>query len=449
MLVFGGTAHAQSAICALQGASVQQMLDAVPVCQKDAPFLAALGQQLNREGRYLEAADHLERALMLDPSLKDAQLSYAIALTGSGDTLSATALIANLLADPDLPAALRALIERQQATLGAMLAAPEPSGWQRRLTLAARVGYDSNLMGSPNLQSLALTLSGQTLVLPLDASYLARSGGYARADALAELHHSAGDGTRWDAVASLRSRYSPVLSEAGSSQIDLLLERSHNPQTPNFGASAVGSYFNLSGSSLEAKAGTHYSALGPAGGATWRSADGCQARLGFEAQERNYLGNQVLSGRYRGVAGFWSCEQPSGVQWLVGLKAGRDAAQDAQRPGGDQRQASLRLTGFLPLNGLTGSLATDLAPALATLRRGGLLFDVEQSWQADASGYSPIIDSGATRNVARRAARLEYQHPVSASAMWLLGAEWVAQTSNLPLFGQSSWGTYSGLRVSW
>lgn len=449
LLVLSGTAHAQSASCVTTGVSLQQMLDAVPACQKDAPFLAALGQQFNREGRYLEAADHLERALMLDPSLKDAQLSYAIALTGSGDTLSATALIDNLLADSTLPTALRTLIERQQATLGALMAVPEPSGWQRRLTLAARVGYDSNLMGSPNLESLALTLSGQTLVLPLDASYLARAGGYARTDAQAELHHSAGDGTRWDAVASLRSRYSPVLPEAGSSQIDLLLERSHNPQAPNAGASAVGSYFNLSGSSLEAKAGTHYSAVGPSGGATWRSADGCQARLGFEAQERNYLGNQVLSGRYRGVAGFWSCEQPSGVQWLFVLKAGRDAAQDAQRPGGDQRQASLRLTGFLPLNGLPGSLATDLAPALANLSRGGLLLDFEQSQQADASGYSPIIDSGATRSVARRAARLEYQHPVSASAQWVLGAEWVAQTSNLPLFGQSSWGTYSGLRLSW
>ena len=81
----------------------QDMLAAVPACQKDAAFLAALGQLLNSQGRYLEATDHLERALMLDPGLKDAQLSYAIALAGTGDVSSATALLDDLLADPACP----------------------------------------------------------------------------------------------------------------------------------------------------------------------------------------------------------------------------------------------------------------------------------------------------------------------------------------------------------
>lgn len=452
LLALPGAARADHApSCVTADRTLQGLLDAAPACQKDASFLAALGQRLNRQGRYLEAADHLERALMLDPTLKDAQLSYAIALAGSGDHLAATALLDDLLAEPAMPPALHALIERQKAKLDSLLGLAEPPGWQRRLSLAARVGYDSNLMGSPNLESLALTLSGQTLVLPLDASYLAQGGGYMRADAQVALQRNASDASRWVAVASLRSRYSPVAPEAGSSQLDLLLERSHNPQATDASAGTVGSYFNLSGSDLQANAGTHYIALGVAGGGIWRSAAsaGCQARLGAEAQERNYLGNQVLSGRYTGVAGYWSCEQPSGGQWLLGLKAGRDAAQDAARPGGDQRQTSLRLSGFLPLNGLPSGLATDLAPALATLRRGGLLLDFEQSWQTDANGYSPIIDNGRTRSVARRAARLEYHHPISATAQWLLGVEWVAQTSNLPLFRQNSWGAYSGLRLGW
>jgi len=445
-----GLARADEApVCDPGATSLQRMMDALPVCQKDAVFLAKLGQLLNRQGLYLEAADHLERALMLEPNLKDAQLSYAIALAGSGDILGATALLDDLLADPAMPGDLRLLIVRQKAALAG---AGEPVGWQSRFTLATRLGYDSNLLGSPNLESLTLTLSGQNLVLPLDASYLARGGGYARADVQADLHRSASDGSRWDAVASLRSRYSPVAPEAGSSQIDLLLERSqNNTQALNASPSAVGSYFNLSSSGLQSKTGTRYTALGVAGGGSWQVAGavGCQARLGAEAQERNYLGNQVLSGRYTGVAGFWSCEQRSGAQWLVGLKTGRDGAQDAARPGGDQRQTSLRLTGFLPLNALPSTLAADLAPALANLRRGGLLFDFEHSQQTDSSGYSPIIDNGSTRSVSRRAARLEFQHPVTTSVLWLLGAEWVAQSSSLALFGQDSWGAYSGLRVSW
>ena len=423
--------------------TLQRMLAAVPVCQKDANFLAALGQLLNSQGRYLEAADHLERALMLDPALKDAQLSYAIALTGSGDVLSAAALLDNLLADPALPAHLRPLIAQQKATLAGVAAVAGSSGWQSRFTLATRVGYDSNLLGSPNLSSLALTLSGQTLVLPLDQSFLARGGRYARADAQLDLHRTAPDGARWNAVADLRSRYSPKVQEAGSTQIDLLLERSHI--TP----SSAGSYFNVNASELDAQAGTHYLASGVAGGwgRAWPSAGaaGCQTRLGAEWQSRQYLDNPVLSGRYTGLSAFWSCEQPSGMQWLLGLKAGQDAAQDAARPGGDQRQSSLRVAAFLPL----ANLVSATAPALSGLRRGGVLLDLQQSQQTDSRGYSSIIDSGRTRTISRRAARLEYQYPISPAAQWVLGAEWVAQASSLELFRLDSRGGYTGLRVSW
>ena len=439
LLGLAALAQAQgSGPCATNGVPLQRMLDAVALCQKDAMFLATLGQRLNDEGRYLEAADHLERALMLDANLKDAQLSYAIALTGSGDALSAAALLEQMLSDPGLPEALRPLIQTQKAALAEVAVASQfasisgsyPNAWQSRFTLAARVGYDSNLMGSPNLGSLALTLSGQTLVLALDESYLARGGSYTRADVQLDLHRNAPDGSRWDAVASLRSRYSPALAEAGSTQADLLIERSQS--LPG----ALGSYFNASASALESKAGMHYTAASVAVGAVWRGGGvgGCQARAGAEWQQRNYLTNPVLSGRYAGLAGYWSCQQPTGFQWLIGLKMGRDAAQDPARPGGDQSQSSVRLAGYLPL---------------ATTGQRGLLLDFEQSQQTDASGYSPIIDDGSIRSVSRRAARLEYQQTLAVGAQWLLGLERVAQSSSVTLFQQDNWGAYGGLRVSW
>ncbi len=441
LALLGMTAAAQAqdaSTCVTTGVSLPRLLDALPRCQKDATFLATLGQRLNNEGRYLEAADHLERALMLDANLKDAQLSYAIALTGSGDITSATALLDQMLGDPGLPEALRPLIQKQRAALidlaaanrFAAVSASYPGAWQSRVTLAARVGYDSNLMGSPNLDSLTLTLSGQTLVLALDQSYLARGGSYARADAQMDLQHSAADGSRWDAVASLRSRYSATLGEAGSTQLDLLLERSQSQP------GALGSYLNATASVLESRAGMHYSAPSLAAGVVWRGGaeDACQARAGAEWQARNYLTNPVLSGRYAGVTGYWSCQQPSGLQWLLGLKTGRDAAQDPARPGGDQSQSSVRLAGYMPL---------------AATGQRGLLLDFEQSQQTDASGYSPIIDDGGIRSVSRRAARLEYQQTLAPGAQWLLGLERVAQSSSLPLFQQDNWGAYSGLRVSW
>ncbi len=423
-------------------AAVQRLLDAVPVCQKDPLFLATLGQLLNREGRYLEAADHLERALMLEPGLKDAQLSYAVAMAALGDVASATGLLDNLLADPELPAHLRTLIARQKSALTGMAA---PAGWQRRITLASRLGYDSNLLGSPNLSSMSLTLAGQTLVLPLDTSYLAHGGAYVRADAQLDLQRVANDGARWDGSAALRSRASQAVEKSGSTQLDLLLERSHLDASPVWG----GSYANVTASSLRSQAGTRYQAVGAAvgWGRPWATVGNaaCQLRGGLEWQSRNYFDNALLSGRYSGLSAAGSCEQASGAQWLVALKGGTDAASDNARAGGNQQQTSLRLAAIWPLAALT----PPGMPALGMLRNSRLLADYEHSQQEDSSGYSALLESGRTRVIWRRVVRLEYQHPFAKTAQWVLGAEKTAQDSSLPLFQQQSWGAYAGLRAVW
>ena len=482
-------ASAPLALAGLAGpaAEVQRMLAQWPACQKDAVFLAALGQWLNRQERYLEAADHLERALMLDPDLKDAQLSYAIALTGSGDVISAQALLDNLLSDATLPAALRPLIARQKALLANRGVAANPYAWQKRFTLATRIGHDSNPLGTPNLSSLALTLPGQTIVLPLDDNYLARPAGYARADAQLELSRTAPDGARWDALASLRGRYSPAIATAGSTQVDLLIERSTitsgqapsqasrqsasqvppadslpgtpQPNTPQHDtvtrtpASSSGSYFNASASALHSNSGTRFMAGGLGGGlgTAWRSAAlaTCQSRAGLELQERRYLDNEVLSGRYTGLSFTGSCENQNGVQLLLGLKAGRDHANDATRPGGSQQQASLRFATFLPQTLLMFDTPLSSLPNPASRLRNGFLLDIEHSQQQDSSSYSPIIDSGRSRKMLRTAARVEYQYSFSSAVQGVLGAEWVGQTSNIELFRLNSRGLYSGLRLGW
>lgn len=426
------------ACATLPAATLQHMLTQVNACQKDASFLATLGQLLNTQGRYLDAADHLERALMLEPGLKDAQLSYAIALTGNGDLLSATELLDNLLADPTLPRSLRPLITQQKANIAAIA---NTGSWQSRFTLTTRLGYDSNLLGAPNLSSLALTLAGQTQVLDLEDSYLARASSYVRADAQLNLQHIQLDGTRWDAVASLRTRQSPGVENADSTQIDLLLERNSQLGTAASGGGAYGNYLNLSASDLRSDASAYYQAWGIAGGwaGAWSAVNvnsiaPCQARLGAEWQMRSYIENTVLSGRYAGISANWSCTPATGMQWLLGLKAGQDIAANAARAGGNQNQYSLRLASYLPLG---------------NTRRSGLLLDYDQSHQTDTSGYSPIIDNGRIRSIARQALRLEYQYTLTPGTQWLLGAERVAQTSSLAIFQMDNWGAYTGLRFNW
>ena len=470
LLAAAGAAQAQAAspCVALQadiektGNPLERMQAALPTCGKDPMFLAGLGALLNQRLRYTEAQEYLELALMLEPGLLGAQLNYAIALAGSGDLASAEAMLDTVLANPEVSPSLRKAVARQKASLSSTYA---PSEWQSRLTLGLRLGFDSNLLGSPNLGSLTLTSGGQTQIVLLDESYLSKPGGYVRADAQLDVRRQDGDGTRWDLLASMRSRYSPVDSAAGSTQVDLAIERSHFTVVPGDRAakgpaSTQGSYMGLSVSELAAQAGTRYSALGvtagwgrnwggnilnSANGATAGKAANCQARGGLEFQERNYLNNQLLSGRYTGFSASMSCAEAGGVVWLAGLKAGRDLAKDSLRPGGDQVQVNLRLAATVAVADLFSQPAEWLGPLL----RGSLLADADLGHYSDSNPYSAFIESGRLRITSSGAARMEYQYPLAKSIQWATGAEWVAQRSTLELFRQHGWGGYTALRATW
>ena len=414
-------------------AALQQQLLA---CQHSSSWLAAAGRLLNQQGRYLDAADYLERALLLSPDQPQARLDYTIALAGQGDFASATALAQALLAEPELTATLREPLQRQLAQWQARLAqggaaSASPGGWQTGGSLALRLGYDTNLLGSPNLSSLALTLGGQTQVLPLDDSYLAREGGYLRTDAQLLLRHQSPTGARWDLAASLRARHSPTVTQAASNQYDLSAERTQAP-----GASQ-GPYIYIAAaaSGLDTSTGSRYSSQGLAAGLDWHRSSACQLRLGLELSWRNYPADTLLSGQYRGATAAWVCHQPDVSQWLLAAKAGQDSAQDQLRAGGDQAQASLRLAHYRPL-ALWG-------------QPGGLLAELELAASRDARGYSNLLNNASVRTLQRSTARLELQRPLAPGWQWLAGAEGVHQQSSLSLFGLSSWGPYTSINRRW
>ena len=421
-------------------AAVDILLQGLAQCQKSAPWLATLGHYLNRQGRYADAADHLERALMLAPELQSAQLDYALSLAGLGDTGAASALVRDLLATPGLPEHLRPILQQQVAQWAAPRAVTQ--GWQSRGSISTRLGWDSNLLGSPNLDTLTLTVLGQNVVLPLDESYRPVPGGYVRADAQMHFQRTDPDGVQWQAQAALRTRRSPGLALADSSQLDAQLERSNYQLSPGSVGQRSGSYTGVSVSVLDAQAGTHYQALGLAAGwgqdiSVQGSAPACQTRVGLELQERRYTSNPLLSGRYSGLAAAWSCAPLGRAQWLLALKTGLDSASTLERAGGDQRQTTLRVAGFMPQAvGADGG-------------RSYWVADVELSLAQDRSPYSALLESGSPRTLQRTTVRLEHQRSVGATWQWVLGAEWTAQQSNLPLFTSQSWGPYTTLRWGW
>lgn len=420
-------------------------LDHLSVCQRDTAYLSAFGQRLNQQQRYAEAHDHLERALLLDPNLKAARIEYAIALAGVGQVSGAEELLLSLLAEPDLPPSLRALLlGRRQRLL--VTQSNSTARWITRTTAALRVGHDSNLSGAPNLQSLTLTMGNQVVQLPLDASYQARPGTYARADLLFEARHPYALGqphAQWNLAASLRARRTPSTAGGDATLADVVAEYTqYTPATPVATIPAAslqahklhtGPWVSAAVGSIHAQAGAarHQSVGISAGwGGTGYNLLGqqCQLRTGAEWQQRQHLSNPVLSGRYAGLLGVLSCQWHP-AHWLASLRVGTDHEARTNRPGGDQQQASLRLAAWLPV---------------------GLLTEAEFSRYHDGAAYSPLLGGGAVRTINRQAWRIQYEWAWTGTSMQAVaGIEWVRQQSSLDLFRMRSQGPYIGLRGSW
>ena len=397
-----GPAAAQQPPCdspATLAQSADTLRQSLHRCQNNASYLARMGHLYIQEQRYTEAADHLERALLLDPDNPETQLDYALALAGSGDTASALNLVFALHQRPDLPMPLRQSLRQagEQWALATTVGPGNPAQ-ATRISAGLRTGYDSNLLGAPRLRSLTLTLPGENLTLPVDGSSQPRPGMYARADLRLEHTHSPARGGGW------------------------------------------GHYTSAAITALQTHAGTRYTSQGLAAGLEWApAANGagpaaapCIARMGLEWQNRQLQSNEVLSGRYTGISSQWGCSLPSGRQWQLTARAGRDQPANPERPGAAQDQYSLRAYARNPLG-----------------PQGAWLLDAEASHSRDATGYSPLLDNGRSRTISRLTMRAEYQHTLAPGLLALAGIEGVVQHASLPLFSLRSRGVYAGLRASW
>lgn len=450
---------------------LSQWLASVTSCQHVPDWLAQLGHALNRLGRHREAADHLERALLLAPELQAAHIDYAIALAGVGDRRSAMGLLDQLLAgDEGLEPALRTSLQRQYERLLALetspivLAsvsqgagpadAPAPAAWQLRKQAGLSLGHDSNLLGAPGLSSLALTLLEGTIVLPLEPSYLATPGLYHRAELLLHARHvglthrppasvpdhgvdavAPATPVVWDVLAVAAHRNSPDLGDARSHQFEFTAERSTERSTPRNAPMPVdpaqadpahGHYLRLSAARLDTRLGGVYNALGVAAGwgAQWRGRNGTPLSTqgppnsppglaGLPAlicQTR--LGAEAQSRQYQA-----NPQQSGRYIGLAGqLHCHAPASGAAQGP---QGTAALRAGRDTPTQGPRPGGAQDQVSLQLQLQlpaamlwpqaQGRWQLDLGRAISRDAEGYSPWLSSGAPRRIDKHSGRLEYQ----------------------------------------
>lgn len=384
-------------------------------CHKHAPFLYSLGRLLNQAGLYEAAIDPLEGAILYAPDYWPSQLEYAIALEGSGDHDSALSQIQSLLQlsgiDPVTREQLLAL-QRRPA---------RPLRLAGRGLVGLATGYDSNLLSSTYHAGFTLTTPAGPLLVAQLEDQRPRAGGFARAELSYDGLLASSDAAQWRYSLFGSYRANPSLPSANRLQLGAFVE---GVSAGGQGPYLLGQHQTL----LRAEAialrqtqlgGGYDFALGAAGS--------CQQRLGLDLQHLSYPTNPELSGRNTGLVGITACPA-LGLQVLV--RTGEDQPLRSGRPGGAQRQSSLRLSKRTTVNG------------------GSLALEWEAARQQDQTGFSALLASNARRQITRLSYRIEYSWQLGTLSPYV-GVEWVEQRSNLRLFEFRNWVTSLGVRAVW
>jgi hypothetical protein len=427
-----------------------QLNGQTPLCLQNAPFYAWRGAVLLALRQPAAAAEALERALLLDPNLPGAQLDYADALLGVGDTASARGLLAQVAQRTDLPANLRPVLARE-------LAAIDPNAWRTRWLFSTARGTDSNLNNAPAASELTLTFpQGPVTLSLLEASRPQR--GNANLSTAQWLGIKPAGSQLWLLQSELRSRHTDS-SATRYQQADVSASWLQAPDAPrqwivrtgltkvDFGGQALlqGARLSVLHQWQPVAAPAVASAAGQGGDQPGQAASVCRPSAGLEAEARRYPVSPELNGRYTGLLAAVNCSLADAAgssaphspllshqQLGLQLRLGSDQPDNGTRPGGSNRRLEVRATWEARLGAYKASS------------------DYNHTRQLDASGYSPLLADNLARRISRHSLRAELARPLPGG--WLGGAEGFVsfevnrQTSNLAAFESRQQALYTGLR---
>ncbi len=150
-----------------------ELSELVDACSESSEYFAMLGAARLASGNLFQALENLELSLLIDPDNGSALVDYAEVMYRQGDIFSALELNSELLTRDDLPSGLKGALSARQRRW-------ERERIQRNLIVAGFVGYDHNLNSAPVSDQLALTLSGNSVILDVSPEYQAQEGAYAK-----------------------------------------------------------------------------------------------------------------------------------------------------------------------------------------------------------------------------------------------------------------------------
>ncbi|MDE2623495.1 MAG: tetratricopeptide repeat protein, partial [Betaproteobacteria bacterium] len=400
---------------ALREQALQALSGLNDACSTRADFFAWEGSLYLTLHRPQEAANALEKALLINPDLAGAQLDYAQALAELGENRSARDLVASVMARPDIPSGLHEWLTSRLGDLSG-----EPA-WKTTWMVQSLLGTETNLNSAPSSAILNLTLPGGSVPVVLGQSQRPESGAASLNTAAFEATRPWGPG-QVTVSGDATVRVTPGHTDSGLQWVDGAALWTQPLWGGDAGARASATRLWMGGMELyDENAGKLFVeqplAIKDAA---------CRAGLGGDYSARSYPAAPVLDGRYSGLELGLGCQRGDTLLTATG-QWGVDRAQSPDRLGGNQQRDDYAVTASHPLG-----------PGRASLMG-------QWSRLQDAQVYSPLL-GGVSRDIFRRAGRLEYDYPLSKRWTALGYLEKTAQTSNITLFSLDNQALYIGLR---
>jgi tetratricopeptide (TPR) repeat protein len=374
-------------------------------CLETAQFFALIGAAQLNGGQFAQAAESLERALLLSPENGAAQIDYAETLFEIGQLFNALELNAQLLQRSDLPAGLRPLLAQRQRRW---------QGATRELRVEADLlaGYDNNLNGGPNSAQIALTPSGESILLALSDKLRPVSGPYLNMGVNGRYRQLAAEHQHnWSAGVRGRVSEDPesdMLQLAGQ----YVFLRAGRHRSWQLATNVNHLYYG--GSPL-------FSGIETSARVQFSNTRRCQPYYGLAVQQQIFHGQSLLNALESKLGAGISCspKAAAGYQLTAELNVLNNSAQHSNRLGGSR-------------DGWQASVGWG-RPFL----RGTLRAQLNYTELRDQEGYNPLLANGAERWQKRGSVLLQYSEPMilfGRATNLLVNIYNQRQTSNIQLF---------------
>ena len=386
-------------------------------CLENTEYFALLGAAQLNNGNIGAALETLERSLLLEPRNGAAQIDYAQALFVQGQLFSALALNEQLLLREDLPEDLQPVLQERQDNWQAMT---RQTGFQADIL----VGYDSNLNGAPTPDQITLTLSGESINLPLGPDFRPVEGPYLNLR-LSGRHRQLTPDHQHNLLVELRGRVSEDTA-SDLLQLDTRYAYIKPGREHSWQVNAGLGHLMFGGSPL-------YTATEVSFRYMPESERNCRPYLTAATQYQLYHNQSKLNAIESKAGGGYNCPVMN-------------------RLGNQQVNLELSLLSNLPIkSGRPGSSRYGWQVNLdwqLELPHGVLSSQINHTQLDDKKGYSTLLADGAARWISRSYVLLQYRQPWRENTTLLVNLYHQEQRSNIELFRSNDSTVELGLSIA-